>query len=194
MRTHLTSCLVTSLYASVYFKTWETVSRLKILWWLLACKYRVTCGSKEPREPSRPVKVNPKDRYRNRLFLKTRLTPLLGQINSDCRVLTTKLRKVSNIRVAKTVNAINQLPIKRHRVPLYTPTALPHHRKEWLAMEAPLHLHSKGYRDSGFLLLVGWMVVRGTVGANSVRLWVQKKYNKEVPLEPLIMDSKIAAL
>lgn len=178
-------------YVSVYFKTWAMVHQLKILWLLLACKFKVILGNKVQREQCSQVKLNPRGRFHNRLFLKTRLTPLLGQINSGCKVLTTKLRKVSNIREGKTVNAINQLPIKPLRAQLYTLTALPLHRKEWLAtgMVEPLLLPSKESRDSASQL---WMPL-GTVEVSWVQLWAPKKYNKEAPLVPL-MDSKMAAL
>ena len=141
MLIHSISYLVMNQYASVCFKTWGMAHQLKILWLLLACICRVTLGNKEPKEPSSQGKPNPRGKFLNKSFLKTQLTPLLGQTNSDSRVLTTKLRKVSNIRVEKTVNAINQLPIKPPRAPLYTLTGPPHLRKEWLgtvAVEPPL--------------------------------------------------------
>ncbi len=154
MLTRLISYLATNRYVSVSFKTWETVNQLKIQWWLQVCNYRATFANKAPREPSSPPKPNPRAKCHNlRLFLKTRLTPLSDRINSKVPPQTTKLRKVSNTREeARTVSVINQLPIKRHRAQLCTPTAPPHHRKEWLATvgEGRLHLHSRGCRDSGF--------------------------------------------
>ena len=110
-------------------------------------------------------KPKSRDRFLNRSSLKTRRTPLLGQINSDSKARTTKLRKVSSIRAVKTANAINQLPIKPLRAPLYTLTALPRPRREWRVTEVLLPLHSKGCKDLDFLPSAV-TTVRGIMGAN----------------------------